>query len=262
MRPQVLDLLIRSLPFWALFSFTWIPVSALKAQDYWIAGDTSGLFITRWEKEFVPNASVSIDMDCDGLEDILLISSKGAGIGNPWDRLSLRLAKGVELHNGGEGKITPFQNGDTIRMDANDWTAFLDFIYGTGKVGSYGHPVLEDVFLVFRKKGSSTVRCLIRFSSQGILFTIHEIQLECPGDPVLEVIDPSAPLIFPNPCYDVLYIRPGPWQMLEVFDTSGRYLKSAAWVDTLQISDLAPGMYLLRGVDENGKVHLWKFIKA
>jgi len=235
---------------------------SLIGQTFHLAGDTDGFFIFKTERTFQPNASLSIDMDCDGIEDVALVSYKGAAPGSPWDRLSIRLAEQVTLHNSGMGRITPFIAGDTIWFRDDDWTSALDFIYGTGVAGPYGHPQLENVYLAFRKTGQDRHQCYLRFSSSGITFQVHEIHIQCPDDPVLDARDPLAPFIYPNPCLDRITAAPGPWDSVEILDQNGRMWRTAQATGTVSTTDLPPGLYFLRARNTTNNVHIWKFIKG
>jgi hypothetical protein len=188
------------LVMWGLLLFSFVAVRA----QFWIAGTPGDFVSIELEQSFDPGVSVLMDIDCDGQADLTIKSFQGTQ-SNPWNRLSIHKAADVEVLNSGVGLVTTFEQGDTVFFDNDLWTTALDFLYGVGELGCYGHPFIDNKFLAFRKNLPDTSYCFVRFSSQTIHFTIHEIISNCEINPV-EVItslskteDSCSPFVFPNP---------------------------------------------------------------
>lgn len=249
-----------------LFVLAIFPISSLSAQ-FWIAGDTIGFTSIHLEQSFNPDVSVLFDIDCDGQVDFSINSYEGNQPWWPWDRLSINKAAGVEVLNSGVGLVSTFDSGDTVSFDDFYWTTALDFIYGIGELGNYGHPFIENKYLAFRKNDQDTSYFFLRFSNQTINFTIHDIVSNCDVNP-LEVITAVAtpemvpPVsVFPNPFSEHLTIAGGPVEKVRVLDIRGIELTSFVNQTDLKLGFLSSGVYWVEVVGFNEERHLLKVVK-
>lgn len=254
---------MKSLSFLIVFFYNLIYAPALLGQ-YYVVGDTSSYHFWNIGQTYTPNDTVDFDLDCDGISDLSFISIDGNAPGFPWDRLSMGLGNGVEVCNSGTGFVTGFETGDTVLFDIANWTPFLDFIYGTGAAGAYGQAAIANKYLGFRKTITDTVYTFIRFSNQGLVFTIHEIISPCSQTPLLSGIanwDSAHPTVFPNPCNDHFTVQNSQsidW--IQVFDASGTSILSQKNGEI----DFAPypsGLYFVKTVKHNGTSHCQKLFK-
>jgi hypothetical protein len=196
--------------------------SHLLNAQYWIAGDTSELSHYIINQHFNPGDKVSFDIDCDGLEDFYLHATPPIDPVSPWSRLTLWMEKNVEVLNSGEGKITTFNVQDTISFENDIWTEHLSFIYGTGELGSYGHQLINNKFIAFRKNTGDTSYCFIRISSSGINFSVHEIFSVCLSNNILHSQEFSErTIIFPNPFESNLTVRGANIKIIKFFNIDG-----------------------------------------
>jgi hypothetical protein len=204
------------------------------------------------EVSYEPNAKVTFDIDCDGIGDFNIRSSGAVDINSPWERLSFGMAEGVEVLNSGVGLVTTFITGDTIPTSDIYYTENLDFFYGTGEAGPYGRYVIEEKYIVYRKKSETdTSYIFIEFSHEGLEFTIHEIVSACKSNP-LEVITPTHDVhqdlqisIYPNPTNDNIYLSEHV-EKLEVYSMEGILFASLIEPDQrISIGYLKPGNYLV-----------------
>jgi hypothetical protein len=190
--------------------------------QYWIAGDTSELSHYIINQHFNPGDKVLFDIDCDGLQDFYLHATPPIDRVSPWSRLTLWMEKNVEVLNSDEGEITTFNVQDTISFENDVWTEHLSFIYGTGELGSYGHQLINNKFIAFRKNTEDTSYCFLRFSSSGINFSVHEIFSACLSNNILHFQDFSeSTMIFPNPFESSLIIRGPNIKTVNFFDIGG-----------------------------------------
>ena len=239
-------------------SFTFVP--QLLGQ-YYIAGDTTLYHSWNIAQTYTPNDIVDIDIDCDGMADLSFISIDGNAPGFPWDRLSLDLGEGVEVCNSGTGFVTGFEQGDTIHFGNAYWTSFLDFIYGTGAAGTYGQASITNKFLAFRKTGDEAYYTFIRFSNQGLVFTIHQVISFCEANPLLNVLSDfpkESPYLYPNPFHNVLVLKNGALaSSLSIHDVSGR-LMGTFITGEIEVENYTPGFYVVKYVLTNGKTTVQK----
>lgn len=66
--------------------------------------------------------------------------------------------------------------------------------------------------------------------------------------------------VYPNPVSDVLNVNAPVGSVIEVYNTLGAVVKSAKGTNTVSVSDLASGLYLLK-VTNNGKTYQDKIVK-
>lgn len=248
--------------FIAFFS-SFTLVSPLLGQ-YYIAGDTTLYHSWPIEQTYTPNDTVDFDIDCDGLADLSFISIDGNLPGFPWDRLTMDLGEGVEVCNSGTSFVTGFEAGDTIPYDNSYWTSNLDFIYGTGAVGSYGQAAINNKYLAFRIINTDTIYTYIRFSNQFLVFTIHEILSSCGQSPLISAVSDwvdKVPTIFPNPCYDQCYIQNSIGiEYIEIFDSNGKAIFIGS-ENSIHLSAFPSGLYFVKIVDLNGSTIVYKLVK-
>jgi hypothetical protein len=232
--------------------------------QFYIAGDTTLYHSWPIGQTYTPNDTVEFDIDCDGLADLSFISIDGNAPGFPWDRLTMVLGEGVEVCNSGTGFVTGFEVGDTIPYDNAYWTSNLDFIYGTGVMGAYGQANINNKYLSFRKSGVDTVYAFIRFSNQGLVFTIHEILSSCGQSPLISAVSDwvdKVPTVFPNPCYDQCYIQNSSGiKYIEIFDAEGKCLFTGS-ENSFYLTSCSSGLYLVKIVDLNGSTIVYKLVK-
>lgn len=232
--------------------------------QYYIAGDTTLYHAWNITQTYTPNDTVDFDIDCDGMADLSFVSIDGNAPGFPWDRLSLVLGEGVEVCNSGTGFVTGFEQGDTILFDNANWTPFLDFIYGTGALGAYGQASITNKFIAFRKTGDETFYLFIRFSNQGLVFTIHQVISYCEVNPLLNVltdVPEESPYVYPNPVHDVLVVKNGALvKSISIHDVSGR-LMGTYITGEIEVENYTPGFYVVKLVLSNGKTTVQKLFK-
>ncbi|HMQ62423.1 MAG TPA: T9SS type A sorting domain-containing protein [Flavilitoribacter sp.] len=235
----------------------------------WIAGDTVGLEVNTVATSFEADSGVSFDIDCDGAEDFRIYSSGPAGMSWPWMRLSFHMEDSVEVFNSNTGFVTTFEIGDTLWLDVDsDWTAHLDFIYGTGQVGPYGQAEISKKYIAFRKKAATdTLYCYLLFSSQGINFTVHQVISHCGTNPLemllgTEGVQENAPLkVLPNPTTGEIQVTEGV-KGLEIYSLGGKLVyaeKSPGGHSDL--SRLENGIYLVKIIGD-GYFVVQKLIKT
>lgn len=243
------------------FSYTLVP--QLMGQ-YYIAGDTTLYHSWPIGQTYTPNDTIEFDIDCDGLADLSFISIDGNAPGFPWDRLSLVLGEGVEVCNSGSGFVTGFEQGDTILFDNANWTPFLDFIYGTGALGAYGQASITNKLLAFRKTGDETFYTFIRFSNQGLVFTIHQVISTCEVNPLLNVnteAHEESPYFYPNPFHNVLALKNGALvKFISIQDVSGKWIGTFN-ADGIDVENYSPGFYVVKLALSNGKTAVQKLVK-
>lgn len=230
----------------------------LKAQ-FWIAGDTAGLTQIVLNQTFDPDSQVTFDIDCDGITDFGFSSSLGTNVAWPWDRLSFFMADHVEVLNSGNGAVTPIAEGDTVLFDDALWTGQLDFIFGTGELGNYGHEHIAEKYLSFRKNGLDTLYCFIRFSNTAISFTIHEIFSSCSENPLQVItalnVTPGMKkwMVYPNPAGQYLNVVSEEAIRISLFDLESRVLITGNQHNRqLDLSGLPAGGYVLEVRFEDG----------
>jgi type IX secretion system substrate protein len=253
---------------WKLFLILLLFPVVSKSQ-YWIAGDTTGYVKILVEKTYEPNIKVVIDIDCDGKEDFSLISSKPVGPSWPWSRLSIIGDSTFEVLNSGIGKVSIFDLGDTLLFDDSVWTPYLDFIYGTGKLGSYGHYQIDEKYIAFRKSSVDTNYCFLRFSNTGIVFTIHEIISGCSINPIdvivsVEKLKPGkfSSLVYPNPANNQLFIKGKHIEQVELYDVFGKAILSEPFhSNSIDLMQLPAGLYHLIIFHDDGEREFLKIVK-
>ncbi|MCB0652679.1 MAG: T9SS type A sorting domain-containing protein [Saprospiraceae bacterium] len=230
----------------------------LKAQ-FWIAGDTTGLTQIVINQTFVPDSEVTFDIDCDGITDFGFSSSLGTNVAWPWDRLSLFMADHVEVLNSGIGAVTPIAEGDTVLFDDALWTGQLDFIFGTGELGNYGHEHIAEKYLSFRKNGLDTLYCFIRFSNTAIIFTVHEIFSSCSENPLqvitaLNITEREKKwMVYPNPAGQCLNVVSEEAINIRLFDLESRVLMAGNQHNLqFDLSGLPAGVYVVEVQFEDG----------
>lgn len=229
--------------------------------QYWITGDTLTYSIESVESSFRSDTEISLDLDCDGLEDLNISSAQPIDQSWPWERLSFKMADGVEVCNSGIGLVSTFGVGDTLSFTDSHWTPSLDFIYGTGKAGSYGQYQTKKKYIAFRKRlDSATIYSFIQFSNQGIDFSIHQIISNCSKN-ILKILTKDSPIkVFPNPSQGRTQLS-SRVEKLSIYDLSGNLIeKYHAYPQDIDLRYLAPGIYILKAQRGN-KEELVKFIR-
>lgn len=216
-----------------------------------VTGEFDGWFTVEVNQMF-PTATAALwDLDCDDNTDLSMYANDD--MMGSWERWTLEMEAEVEVHNGNEGKPTLFHNGDTVPNASTDWTPFLDFVYGTGELGEYGHPGIDSAYLLFRKaNGLDTAYLFVLVSSVGIDFTVHHGTATCPNPYIgivawnIESITNEA-LIYPNPSKDFVAwdIRDEPVIGVSAMAIDGRTHPLPCLQNGSDLSNLPPGIYLL-----------------
>jgi hypothetical protein len=230
--------------------------------QYWIAGDASGWHRNILNETFSPDSRVTFDMDCDGSGDLAIYSSQAVDAAWPWVRLSISRAESVQVLNAGVGRVSTFSIGDTLHFADSLWTEHLDFIYGTGTAGSYGHYEIAQQFIAFRKNAADTAYCFILFSNTGIVFSIHEVISACAENPIAVSTPLDSIKAFPNPFNDILYIRDGARAQFKLLDARGRLMRAGrGQPEITDLQTLPSGLYFLEWTDEQGERGVVKLFK-
>lgn len=126
----------------------------------------------------------------------------------------------------------------------------------------YGQYMLDHVYLAFRKINGDSSLCMLHFSSTGIRFTVHEIFVECPGEPVLSSVEMVDPQVQPNPCTDWIQVTGSVWESLELLDIRGQLIRKESNVQWINTEELSPGIYFLKLKDGTAREQTLRFIKA
>lgn len=231
-----------------------------------IVGEIDGWFITEVNQYFPPATASLWDLDCDDSVDLSVYAEEN--ILGSWERLSISMEDGVEVHNSNVGKPTLFQNGDTVNNSSDQWTAALDFIYGTGEAGAYGHLSIDSSYIIFRKVNDSDTNYLfLLISSSGIDFTIHEAISVC-NFPFIDVVAWNLETVinnvkvYPNPATDVLT-----WEILNEKTNSvlavgldNRIYMLPFTQNSCDLSLLPPGIYTIQ-INTSDAQYLKRIIK-
>lgn len=238
--------------------------------QYWVAGDTVGRYTVDVNVHCTPDAWALLDIDCDILQDVVLVSSGPSGPGSPWVRLSCYMQPGVAVFNAQTGLVQTFSEGDTLWLnDDTQWTSNLDFVYGTGAAGAYGQYQIVEKYIAFRKIAppADTGYLFVQLSTLGPAFTLHRLVGGCPdllraiiSTPVAtdEGADPAAWAVSPNLTSGRFKV-PQEVRLVEVFAPDGRCVARLSPVQGAV--DFAPGragVYAVLLSGEKGKV--WRRI--
>ncbi len=237
--------------------------------QYWVAGDTTGFNRIVVEQTFQPEAKITIDIDCDGVGD-LIIYSYLAVPANHHERLGLTMYADVQILNSGTSSIHPFRLGDTLFFaDSIWWATSISHIYGNGGNGTYGHPSLNEKYIAFRKTINDTSYCFIKLSNAGLVLTIHQIISGCTVNP-LEIVAPVdtmeehvPELLFPNPFEEEINLDGLTAKEVYLYDYSGKQLLFAT-INDGKLSDLGilpAGVYFLQVNHPDGKRETFKVVK-
>lgn len=114
---------------------------------------------------------------------------------------------------------------------------------------------------IFEMKLRASDRTLFLFTHGRGLFFVKLNDLTKPVSGTSEVAHLELE-IFPNPANDWLNIAaPAPLDFVQIFDLSGReLLQSKQVANSLNISDLRPGQYLLKAYDAEGRFAVKRFV--
>lgn len=234
----------------------------------WIAGDSTNFYVIEMEQNFEQDSKITFDLDCDGNGDFNIQSSGPTGMQSPWERLSFYMNENVQVYNANSGLISTFNIGQSVSLEIDtNWTASLDFIYGTGEAGAYGQEEISNKYILFRKLTSEdTFYCPILFSSVKNSFTIHHIFSNCTENPI-EVInslqnDESIKTlhIYPNPATDYLLSNTN-FEGYQIYTLNGNLVSSnTKRGDQIPIYHLNRGIYFLT-LKINSKYYFKKFVK-
>ena len=141
-----------------------------------------------------------------------------------------------------DGKVKKYWTGDT------DWT-FVSFDI------SEGYHILEWRYDTSKSGGTDGNVCWV----DDIMFPANSII----KDDVEEIMIEDNVALYPNPAKDVIYLQGEDIQYVAIYNAIGMQVMSQKVSDSesINIADLANGMYFVRIIDEKGNILTKKFIK-
>lgn len=138
-----------------------------------------------------------------------------------------------------------------------EWLEYDGVLYGasyTGGLNGYGTLVSYDI-----DNGSFTVLEALTLAN-GRAYKATPILWDDSFLSIDEEVSVSEFKIYPNPANTFISIGQKPADLIQVYSISGKLLKQSTKSNTLQVSDLAPGVYLIR-VKDPARSESARFVK-
>ncbi len=142
------------------------------------------------------------------------------------------------------GSFTAISSGTSVSADSDQWTEY-----------SYDIPATYDNEAVY-----IAIQCV---SNDSFIFAVDDFKVTSTGTVSTEEFFKTNFSLYPNPATDVLNIQSkNGWAIenISIIDISGRTVKTQKGSESINVSDLASGTYMIDIVTKEGKATS-KFIK-
>ena len=251
-----------------LFITFLIPFTIYTNAQSWVAGDTTGLELSIVEQTFYPDSEVKFDIDCDGESDMTLystyVSDVISGVGWQLGQIKMIYSEGVEVMNSNSGKITSFDEGETVDLTGSLFNHNLDYYIvcqSNNPNGCAGTFSVDEKYIVFRKVDGDVINYIyILFSNFDYhWFTIHQIISKCENNP-LDIIISSVEnpveeepedeekelYCFPNPSNGILNLSIEV-DAIKIYNIEGQFVLNEENVqNNIDLSQLSKGVYVVK----------------